>query len=247
MKGRTRTSDQIILGLRRALDRPDIGTIVLRRREGVAGSTVSFTALSAPKKARKAYAKAEKELRKDKTNMEKAVQAYPKYAAAWHLLGMTRMSLQDEQGARQAFETSMESEENYIRPYLSLVEMEVRAGAWPRVAELCAKVVELNPFMVGCQYYHAVASLRLGRLEAAETSAAKVQESQDPGYLSASHFIRGSVLAQKGDFESAAQQYRSFLRIVPEGRSAVSIKQSLAAWEQQGLIQARDSAPAPSR
>ena len=64
------------------------------------------------------------------------------------------------------------------------------AAAWPRVAELCAKVVELNPFMVGCRYDHAVAGLRLGRLEAAETSA---------------------------------------------------------AWEQKGLIQARDSARAPSR
>ena len=247
-------SDRINLGLRRALDRPDIGTIVLKRRQGVSGSTVSFTALAAPRKAKKAYAKAEKELRKEKKNMEKvrkelekAVQAYPKYAAAWHLLGMTRMSLQDVQGARQAFEASIESEENYIRPYLSLVDMEVQAGAWPRVAELCGKVVELNPFMVGCRYYHAVASLQLGQVEAAEASAIKVQESRDSRYLSGSHFIRGSILAQKGDFESAAEQYWSYLKIVPEGKGAVSIKQNLVAWEQQGLIRAHDPAPAPSQ
>lgn len=240
-------SDRIQLGLRRALDRPDIGAIVLKRKEGVAGSTVSFTALAAPRKARKAYAKAEKELRKDKANLEKvrkelekAVRAYPKYASAWHLLGMIRMAHEDEEGARQAFEASIEADENYIRPYLSLVDMEIRAGGWPRISELCGKVVELNPFMVRCRYYHAVASLNLGRMEEAEASAIKVQESQDSRFLSGSHYIRGAVLARKGNFESAAQQFRHFLKIAPDGRGAAQIKENLVAWERQGLIQAHN-------
>ena len=84
-------------------------------------------------------------------------------------------------------------------------------------------------------------------MEAAEASAIKVQESRDSRYPVRKPLHPGQPSwPSKGDFESAAQQYRSFLRIVPEGRSAVSIKQSLAAWEQQGLIRARDSAPAPS-
>ena len=246
-------SDRIQLGLRRALDRPDIGTIMLKRREGVVGSTVSFTALAAPRKAKKAYAKAEKELRKEKTNLdkvqkelEKAVQVYPKYASAWHLLGLVRMDHQDEKGARQAFEASIEADENYIRPYLSLVDLEVRAGSWPRISELCGKVVELNPFMVQCQYFHAVANLNLGRMEAAEASAIKVQESQDSRFLSGSHYIRGAVLARKGDFESAAKQFRHFLKIAPEGRGAAQIKENLVAWERQGLIQPHSSPSIPS-
>ncbi len=245
-------SDRIQLGLRRAMDRPDVGTIVLKRREGVAGSTISFASLAAPKKARKAYAKAEKELRKEKKNMEKvrkelekAVRIYPKYASAWHLLGMIRMADQEAEGARQAFEASLEADENYIRPYLSLVEMEIRAGAWPRISELCGKVVELNPFMVRCRYFHALASLNLGRMEAAEASAIKVQESQDSRFLSGGHYIRGAVLARKGDFESAAQQFRKFLKIVPDGRGAAQIKENLVAWERQGLIQAHN--PPPTR
>ena len=245
-------SDRIQLGLRRALDRPDIGAIVLKRKEGVAGSTVSFTALAAPGKAKKAYAKAEKELRKEKANLEKvrkelekAVRVYPKYASAWHLLGMIRMAHEDEAGARQAFEASIEADENYIRPYLSLVDMELRAGEWPRISELCGKVVELNPFMVRCRYFHAVASLNLGRMEEAEASAIKVQESQESRFLSGSHYIRGAVLAHKGDFESAAKQFRQFLKIAPEGRGASQIKENLVAWERQGLIEAHN--PPPTR
>ena len=243
-------SDRIQLGQRRALDRPDIGAIIIKRREGVVGSTVSFTALAAPGKARKAFAKAEKELRKEKTNLdkvrkelEKAVQVYPKYATAWHLLGLVRMDHQDQEGARQAFEASIEADENYMRPYLSLVDMEIRAGDWPRISELCGKVVELNPFMVRCRYFHAVASLNLGRMEAAEASAIKVQESRDSRFLSGSHYIRGAVLARKGDFESAAKQFRHFLKIAPEGRGAAQIKENLVAWERQGLIRADKPSP----
>ena len=121
--------------------------------------------------------------------------------------------------------------------------MEIRAGAWPRISELCGKVVELNPFMVQCQYYHAVASLNLGRMEAAEASAIKVQESQDSRFLSGSHYIRGAVLARRGNFESAADQFRHFLKIAPEGRGPAQIKENLVAWEQQGLIQADNPSP----
>ena len=156
------------------------------------------------------------------------------------------MDHQDEKGARQAFEASIKADENYIRPYLSLVDLEVRAGSWPRISELCGKVVELNPFMVQCQYFHAVANLNLGRMEAAEASAIKVQESQDSRFLSGSHYIRGAVLARKGDFESAARQFRHFLKIAPEGRGAAQIKENLVAWERQGLIQPHSSPPTPS-
>ncbi len=93
-------------------------------------------------------------------------------------------------------------------------------------------------------YYHAVASLNLGRMEAAEASAIKVQESQDSRFLSGSHYIRGAVLARKGDFESAAKQFRHFLKIAPQGRGATRIKENLVAWERQGLIRADKTSPA---
>lgn len=89
-----------------------------------------------------------------------------------------------------------------------------------------------------------MASLNLGRMEAAEASAIKVQESQDSRFLSGSHYIQGAVLARKGDFESAAKQFRHFLKIAPEGRGAARIKENLVAWERQGLIQADKTSPA---
>src|SRR5262249_17741456 len=50
-------SDSIVLGFRRSLDDPDIGTIRLRRLANVEGYTFSVTTAQAPKDARKAYEK----------------------------------------------------------------------------------------------------------------------------------------------------------------------------------------------
>src|SRR5215510_12162204 len=85
-------SDSISLGFRRALDNPDIGTIHLRRLANVEGYTFSITTAQAPKEARKRYEKGLEYLNKRKwaeaeRELTKAVDSYPKFAAAWYELG----------------------------------------------------------------------------------------------------------------------------------------------------------------
>ena len=141
-------SDRLQLGIIRSLDNPYVGNIVLRRLDKAAGSTVSFASLNAPKKARKAYEKATKELRKTKVKyskvikeLEKAVKLYPKYASAWHLLGTTRLQLKDEGGARKAFQQAIESDSKYVRPYLSLAPTrQLTRSMW---TSFCARVTPI--------------------------------------------------------------------------------------------------------
>ena len=54
------------------MDNPDLGVIVLHRLDGVQGTTVSVKTLTAPKRAKKAYEKAQKELKKDDPDHAKA-------------------------------------------------------------------------------------------------------------------------------------------------------------------------------
>ena len=68
------------------------GTMVLTRMGNVEGATISMTSLAAPKEARQAYEKGRKEASQKKfddaeKDLNKAVQSYPGYAAAWYLLG----------------------------------------------------------------------------------------------------------------------------------------------------------------
>ena len=72
-------SETIQLTFRRPLDNPEVGTLVLYRAGSIVGTTTSVTTMSAPKKARKGYKKALKEVKKKKADYQKAVASDPKY------------------------------------------------------------------------------------------------------------------------------------------------------------------------
>ena len=100
------SSDTVRLGLGTVAGHTeDVGVIVLRRRAQVEGTTVSLKTLAAPKKARKAYESAKKELSKEKIDylkaigdLEDAVASYLEFSAAWDLLGLSRLALKDVSG-----------------------------------------------------------------------------------------------------------------------------------------------------
>jgi hypothetical protein len=93
----------------------DLGTIVLSKRSGVEGSTVSATTLQAPKEAQKAFEKAKKAIDKMKydearPHLEKAVADYPQFAVAWTELGKCFQMARDLPQARAAFEKAIQAD-----------------------------------------------------------------------------------------------------------------------------------------
>jgi tetratricopeptide (TPR) repeat protein len=205
-----------------------------------------------PKKARKAYAKAKKELTKKKPKsskavkeLEKAVKLYPEFAAAWNLLGEVRLALKDQVAAREAFERAMASDPKYIRPYLSLAMLDLQAQRWSQAAQLSEQVLELNPYAIQAYYSRGVASYYLGKLKVAEESVRKVQNSKETGRYPLTHYLLGVILAQKSDFPSAALEFRRFLQISSDTRIINQLKNELERWEAQGLIQDAEASQAP--
>jgi len=85
-----------------------VGTIVLERMGPAQGVTVSATGLNVPKDARKAYDRGHhaienKKLPEAQQELEKAVQLYPRYAAAWLDLGRVYVQQNQLDKARNAF------------------------------------------------------------------------------------------------------------------------------------------------
>ncbi len=171
-------SDNVPLGRRRLMDDPDIGTIVLHRLANVEGSAVSMTSLQAPKDARRAYDKGALDLRKNKPadaakQFQKAVDIYPKYAAAWYELGRIQQQDGETAKARQSFGNAMAADAKFISPYPPLIELTANSRKLGRTG---------RPHRAGCSnwmrwtipmayFYHATANLNLGQIEAAEKSA----------------------------------------------------------------------------
>lgn len=245
-------SDTIHLGRRRPLDDPDVGVIVLHRLGNFEGTIVSVNTLKAPKNAKKAFEKAQKELNKKKANhskaakeLQKAVKLFPEFSAAWSLLGETRLALQDHNGARQAFEKAIAAEPKYISPYLSLAGLEFEQGRWGEVAQLSSGVIKLNPYVTHAHYLRGVANYYLGRLDLAEESVRNVQTSNKARHYPATHFILGAILARKGNIPSATSEFHRYLEVQSDGPLAEQSKQILAGWEKLGLIAKRQPSETP--
>ena len=231
-------SERIQLGIRRPLQCSKVGNILVRRLDGVSGSTISFTTLAAPKKARKAYEKALEQLRKRKVEhskaskeLEKAVKLYPQYAAAWNLLGRTRLSVKDLAGAREAFQRAIEADPNYVGPYVQLALLEGDYERWEKVVRLSNRILEINPYITEAHYFNAVASFKLGKLALALKSIAQYKETKASRRLADSYYLAGAILAGRGSYTSAAAEFRQFLAISPEDPRADRIREHLSSWD----------------
>ena len=241
-------SDILTLGPRRALDNPDVGVIVLHAIDGRQGGTISLKTLAAPKDAKKAWEKAGKELTKEKPNLskatkelEKAVEIYDEFAAAWYMLGEVRVAQNDRSGAVKAFELAIAADADYSKPRVSLALIALEEERWEDAAQLADEALQISPDLIKAHYFKAVANSSLGRSDLAEVSALRVQGSNEIQYYPLVHYVLGWVMSQKGDFEAAEVLFRQFLEIQPEARLSERLREQLTDWEQKGLIQGSGS------
>ena len=219
--------------------------IVLHRTiDSQEGGTVSLITLAAPKEAKKAYENAGKELSKGKPNLskatkelEKALEIYPVFAVAWFMLGEVRMMSNDRSGATEAFEQAVAADGDYASPRVSLSLIAMEEERWEEAAQLADSALEINPNHIKAHYFKALANSSLGRVEAAEESALRVEGSNDVQNYPLVHYVLGWVMSQRGDFDAAAAQFRHLLEIQPETRLSERLREQLADWERQGLIQ----------
>jgi Flp pilus assembly protein TadD len=246
-------SEMVMLGRRSVFDNPDVGTIILRRLANVQGTAISMTTLAAPKDARRSFEKAQTLLhqkppkRQDAVKeLEKAVQVYPAFAAAWNELGTLKLAADDQDGARTAFERSLAADPKYLNPYMQLAAINMRANQWEPAADLTQKLVTLNPFMPQAYYFNAVANFNLGKIDQAEKSARSALQGDEAKRLPYTHRLLGAILAKQGNFPTAAEEYRTFLKLSPSAPEADQLRRQLAEWEGLGVIPRTETASTAS-
>ena len=239
-------SEPIELRRRSVFDPSNVGVIILHPLAKGQGISVSATSLAAPKEARKAYEKALKELRKKNARsrkpekainqLEKAVAEYPEYAAAWSLLGRTRLSINDKEGAREAFDRATKADPKYLKPYIPLLRMELEEQRWAEVNLVSERLLNLNPHMTDVQFYRAVAAFNLGKMDLAEELALDIQSGEGSKKFPGTHRLLGMIHARQGNFSLAATAYRDFLTAQPMGPVAKDLRRQLSDWAALGVI-----------
>ena len=95
----------------------------------------------------------------------------------------------------------------------------------------------LNPHESQARFYSILASFQLGELEKAEESIAALRsDAETASAFPQTHHLLGMILAKRGDFSSAAVEYRAFLEKAPNEPQAAQIRSQLGEWESLGVI-----------
>jgi len=226
-----------------------VGTIVLQSAEQAQGVTVSATSLKAPKDAHKAYDKGEHALHSNKLpegqqELEKAVQLYPQYAAAWQDLGWLYAQQNQLDKARNAFEQARSADSMFVPAYVGLSSVALRESRWAEAADLSARATQLDGVgFPGAFYFNAFANYRLGNVEQAEKSARKAESLGAQQSFPQVSLLLGTMLANRGDYVEGAEQLRSYLKAAPAAPNAETVRQQLAELEKRATAESKTPAP----
>jgi len=238
-------SDSIVLGFRRSLDDPEIGTIRLRPLANVEGYTFSVTTAQAPKDARKAYEKGLELLNKRKwaeaeRELTKAVGSYPKYAEAWHELGRAYQQQKKLDDAVHAYGEAINVDPKFIKPYGQLAVLAAYEQKWDNVVQYTSQMLKLNPFVAPDFYfYSALANYNLQNISVAEGQAREAAKRDTQHRVPKINHLLGIILAEKHDYSGAAENMRIYLKFSPNASDADSVRQLLADVETaaaQGVV-----------
>ncbi|HEY7302552.1 MAG TPA: tetratricopeptide repeat protein [Bryobacteraceae bacterium] len=231
-------SDVVELSSRRAMDDPNVGTIVLHRLSNVKGTTISLTSAMAPKHAQKEYEKgvqlAEKEKFEDaEKHLLKATEEYPKYAAAWYTLGRVQQKLNRPDDARKSFQTAAAADSKFVSPYDQLALLAAHDGKWEDAANFSKQVIDLNPVeFPGDFWYNAVANYNLKKMDAAQKSAQELLKLDTKHQFPEAESMLAQIYLEKANYDEAAAHLKAYLALAPNAKNADALKAALAKIEQ---------------
>jgi tetratricopeptide (TPR) repeat protein len=230
-------SDRFDLGNHRASDNPDIGVIVLHRLANVEGTSVSATSFNAPKDARKAWEKGVQLLHKSKSaesekELRKAVDIYPKYAAAWVDLGRARLQQKSMEPARAAFLKAIEADGKLVEPYVALGEMALGEQNWTDAAKYLDRALQLDPVDYPKLWFAgAVADYNVRNYEGAEKKARAAAKINQPNRDVHASQLLGLILLNNRDYAGADDALREYMKLSPDAKDLREVKAQLSEIE----------------
>ena len=221
----------------------EVGTITLTKTGTADGPTVSVNTMTVPKEAREAFEKGrkagtEKQYDEAVTQLNKAVTAYPQYAAAWSLLAEIHRLQNQFEPAKAEYAKALAADPKFVSPYFGLAAFAVIENKWTDAAQLTDQLIQLNSLAYPMAYFfNAAANLNLGKLDAAELSARKFQQVDKAHTRPDIALLLANVLTGKHQYAEAAQLYRDYLAVKPDAPNAEALK--IAAQRLDGLSAAK--------
>lgn len=207
----------------------NVDTIFLKRLGNAPGNTISVTSMAAPKDAMRAYEKAEKALEEKpeeaEKQLDKAVNIYPQFAAAWNLLGNMHREHNKVDSARTEYAKAIAADPQYVNPIYGLTIIATQEKKWDEAAHLSDQVLKLNASAFPLAYFfNAAANYNLQKNEAAEDSAKKFKALDTHHEHPDVCLLLSYIYSNKQDFAGAAREIRDYLAASPNSPNADSLR-----------------------
>jgi tetratricopeptide (TPR) repeat protein len=228
----------------------NVGVIVLHSRGKKAEGMVSVASLQVPAKARKEYEKGSESLEKGnlaeaEKSLRKAIDLYPKFAEAWLRFGDLEQRQKNTEEAMADYQRAIAADANFALPYLRMASVSASASDWEQTRKLTEKLLLLDPASFPqAYYYNAVAELNLNHIAHAETSALRAESLDKLHSEPLVELLLATIYNAKGSSGLAADHYRVYLKLVPDGPLSRRVKAELAKTEQMAKSQGAAAPPA---
>lgn len=235
-------SDVVQLAMRRTMDDPEVGTLILHRLANVQGTTISLTSVLAPKAAVKQFEKGEQSAQKDKLeeaekHLQQATELYPKYAAAWFALGRVQQRENKPAEARKDYLTAIEADAKYVSPYDQLALLAAQDGKWEDAAAYSKQAISLNPVeFPSAFWYNAIANYNLKKpTDALKSAQALVKMDTQHRYPEAENLLAQLSMDQR-NYAEAATHLRAYLALAPNAKNADVLKRQLSQIDEASAV-----------
>lgn len=157
--------------------------------------------------------------------LKAAVAANPKFALAWHNLGIVSDFQRDVPGARDAYAKAIEANPKALAPYAALNRLMMRERDWAGALKASAALIPLDKDRIFAEAYafQAAAHFNLKDLAAAEAAANEALNPKAKRTYPRAEYVLGRILEAKGDAAGAKQHMTRYLELVPAAEDAAQI------------------------
>lgn len=200
----------------------------------VSSPTVSVARLAVPGKARGEFKKACKALKQHKMekaehHARRAVKIYPRYAAAWVVLGQILEAEHRNDEAKQACQQAKKVDPTYPPPYICLAQFAERTNHWDDAYALSGYALSLDPATDPYAYlYTAAADLHLKRYAQAELFARSAEKLDGQNHIPQIHLLLAEIYRAKADHADEVKELQIFLKHSPHNAQWQTAQTTLA-------------------
>jgi tetratricopeptide (TPR) repeat protein len=158
--------------------------------------------------------------------LKAATAANPKFALAWHNLGILSDLQRNVPDALDAYAKAIENNPKLLVSYAGLNRLLMREKDWAGVLKNSAAMIPVDKDRIYPEVYahQAVAHFNLKDLAAAEAAATEAVNPKAKHTYSRGEYVLGRILEAKGDTAGAKQHMSRYLELVPAAEDAAQIQ-----------------------